>query len=97
MTNLHDLHFRPEYVEGSYNAVNTCLRIQTWEKVTVITDYACQEIALAIVRELDYVGCAYKTFVLEEISPRPLIEMPFVINSSASSMEFRDHVVAVPA
>ena len=76
MTNLHDLHFRPEYCEGAFNAVHTCLRIQTWEKVTVITDYACQEIALAIVRELDNLGCAYKIFILEELCPRPLIEMP---------------------
>lgn len=76
MTSLHDLHFRPEYVEGAYNAVHTCLRIQTWEKVTVITDHACQEIALAIVRELDNLGCAYNTFVLEDLAARPLIEMP---------------------
>ena len=76
MTNLHDLDFRPEYAEGAYNAVHTCLRIQNWEKVTVITDHACQEIALAIVRELDSMGAAYKTFVLEDLAPRPLIDMP---------------------
>jgi aminopeptidase len=76
VTNLHDLQFRPEYAEGASNAVHTCLRIQNWEKVTVITDRACQEIALAIVRELDGLGCPYKTFVLEELAVRPLLDMP---------------------
>jgi len=79
MTDLHDLQFRPEFGEGAYNAVHTCLRIQSWEKVTVITDHACQEIALAIVRELDTLGSPYKTFVLEELAPRPLAEMPPVV------------------
>ena len=79
MTNLHDLPFRPEYVEGAFNAVHTCLRIQQTEKVTVITDHACQEIALAIVRELDNLGCPYRTFILEELAPRPLIEMPAAV------------------
>ena len=76
MSDLHELHFRPEYAEGAYNAVHTCLRIERWEKVTVITDHACQEIAFALVRELDDLGCSYNTFILEELMPRPLIEMP---------------------
>ena len=87
MTNLHDLHFRPEYSEGAYNAVHTCLRIETWEKVTVITDYACQEIALAIVRELDDLGCKYNTFVLEELSARPLAEMPEAVLADMETSE----------
>ena len=79
MTNLHDLKYRPEYAEGAHNAVHTCLRVQNWEKVTVITDHACQEIALAIVQELDRFGVKYNTFVLEELAARPLFEMPPVV------------------
>ena len=79
MTNLHDLKYRPEYAEGAHNAVHTCLRIQDWERVCVITDHACQEIALAIVQELDNSGIKYNTWILEELAARPLFEMPPVV------------------
>jgi aminopeptidase len=68
--------FDPEFSPGARNAVNVCLRIQPEEKVTVITDHACLEIAASIAAELDKVGSPYSTFVLEELAPRPLIDMP---------------------
>jgi aminopeptidase len=46
------------------------------EKVTVITDEATKEIAAAIVHELDSVGSPYQTWVLEELAPRPLSDLP---------------------
>ncbi len=45
--------FDPELAPGAHNAVHVCLRIQPSEKVTVITDNACREIAASIVAELD--------------------------------------------
>lgn len=68
--------FDPEYSPGARNAVNVCLRIQPQEKVTLITDQACLEIASSIAAELDRLGSPYKTFVLEELAPRPLVDMP---------------------
>ena len=68
--------FDPELTPGAYNAVNTCLRIQPEEKVTVITDNACRDIAASIARELVKVGSAFKAFVLEEIAERPLTGLP---------------------
>jgi aminopeptidase len=68
--------FDPEFVPGAHNAVNVCLRIQPEEKVTLITDWACQEIAASIAAELDKLGSPYKTFVLEELAQRPLVDMP---------------------
>jgi leucyl aminopeptidase (aminopeptidase T) len=53
--------------------------VQPSEKVTLITDRACEEIAASLVAELDECGCPYRTFVLEELAPRPLAEMPQVI------------------
>jgi leucyl aminopeptidase (aminopeptidase T) len=76
MTDLRALHYNPDFQEGARNAVHTCLRIQPFEKVTVITDHACQEIATAIVRELDEMGCHFQSFVLEDLAARPLFEMP---------------------
>jgi len=68
--------FDPEFSPGAYNAVHVCLRIQPVEKVTLITDWACEEIALSIAAELDKLGSPYQTFVLEELAERPLVDMP---------------------
>lgn len=68
--------FDPELKPGAWNAVNTCLRIQPEEKVTVITDRVSEEIAAAIASELEAVGCPWKAFTLEEYADRPLVGMP---------------------
>lgn len=71
--------FDPELTPGARNAVNVCLRIQATEKVTVIADEACREIAASIVHELDQLGAPYHAFVLEEITTRPMSDMPQAI------------------
>ncbi len=68
--------FDPELSPGAHNAVFVCLKIQPVEKVTLITDRACEEIAASLVSELKTCGCAYQTFLLEDLAPRPLIDMP---------------------
>jgi aminopeptidase len=68
--------FDPEFSQGAHNAVHVCLRVQPEEKVTLITDRACLEIASSIAAELDKLGSPYKTFVLEELARRPLADMP---------------------
>jgi len=67
---------QPELVEGARNAVNVCLRIQPREKVTLITDEASIDIAAALAGELDNVGATYRPWLLEQVAPRPLAEMP---------------------
>jgi aminopeptidase len=76
ITDLTTKAFDPELKPGAHNAVFVCLRIQPAEKVTLIADQACEEIAASLVAELDACGCPYRTFVLEDLAPRPLIEMP---------------------
>lgn len=76
---LHDLdriEFDPELTPGAKNAVNVCLRVQPAERVTVIADVACLEIAASLVRELGVTGAPYRSFVLEDLAPRPLAAMP---------------------
>jgi aminopeptidase len=73
---LSKVPFDPEFTPGAYNAVNVCLRIQPQERVCVITDDATSEIAAAIVAELQKLGSAYHAWVLEELAPRPLVDMP---------------------
>jgi len=73
---LSTLPFDPELTPGARNAVNVCLRIQPGEKVTVVTDEATREIAASLVRELECVGATYRAWVLEELAPRPLGDLP---------------------
>ena len=73
---LSTLPFDPELTPGARNAVNVCLRIQPSEKVTVITDDATREIAASLVRELESLGAPYQAWILEELAPRPLTDLP---------------------
>ena len=73
---LSTLSFDPELTPGARNAVNVCLRIQPNEKVTLITDDATREIAASLVHELENLGAPYRAWVLEELSPRPLGDLP---------------------
>jgi leucyl aminopeptidase (aminopeptidase T) len=75
----HDLRataFPDAFTQGAINAVNTCLRIQPGEKVTIITDETCLPIAASIAAELDAGGLEWNSFVLEDIASRPLTDMP---------------------
>jgi leucyl aminopeptidase (aminopeptidase T) len=73
---LSTLSFDPELTPGARNAVRVCLRIQPNEKVTLITDDATREIAASLVHELENSGAPYRAWMLEELSHRPLADLP---------------------
>jgi len=73
---FNTIPFDPELTPGARNAVRVCLRVQPGEKVTVITDEATIEIAASIARELEAVGAPYHAWVLEDLAPRPLADLP---------------------
>ena len=73
---FNTIPFDPELTPGARNAVKVCLRVQPAEKVTVITDEATKEIAASIVHELEAVGAPYHAWVLEDLAPRPLGDLP---------------------
>ena len=64
-----------------------CLRVQPAEKVTLITDQACLEIAASIARALAQVGCRFKAFLLEDLAPRPLTALPKEIAEDMETSE----------
>jgi leucyl aminopeptidase (aminopeptidase T) len=74
--NFNTIPFDPELTPGARNAVKVCLRVQPGEKVTVITDEVTKEIAASMVRELEAVGAPYHAWVLEDLAPRPLGDLP---------------------
>jgi aminopeptidase len=73
------LPFDAELAPGARNAVVACLRVQPEEKVTVIADLACLEIAGSLARELETLSVAWNAFVLEDLAPRPLVDMPAAV------------------
>src|SRR6516162_1073849 len=73
---LLSIHYPAEFVPGARSAVTTCLRIAPEEKVTLITDRVTEPIAAAIAAQLAERGCQWNGFVLEDLAPRPLADMP---------------------
>ena len=84
---LNQMTFDPQLSQGARNAVRVCLRVQPSEKVTVITDEVSLEIAAAIVRELEEVGCRYQTWVLEDVATRPLTDLPLAITEDLETSQ----------
>ncbi|MEZ5292708.1 MAG: aminopeptidase [Vicinamibacterales bacterium] len=76
--------FDPELSPGARNAVRVCLNVQPHERVTLVTDRACEEIAASLAAEIEAVGAPHRAFVLEEEAPRPLTGLPA---SVAADME----------
>src|SRR2546430_13857738 len=73
---LSTLPFDPELTPGARNAVKVCLRIQPGEKVTVVTDEATREIAASVIHELERVGATCRAWVLEDLAPGPVGDLP---------------------
>jgi len=68
--------FDPALTPGARNAIQTCLRLLAHERMTLITDRACAEIAAALRSEIERTGADYSVFVLEDHGPRPYRDMP---------------------
>ena len=94
-TTLKNTPFDPELTPGARNAVRVCLRIQPSEKVTIITDNACREIAASLAREVEDVGALFKAFVLEELASRPLTELPAEVLDDLESSQVSIFAVQV--
>jgi aminopeptidase len=75
MLTTHDKDLAP----GARNAIRVCLNVQPNERVTVIADRDCEDIAASLVHEIEEVGAPYKAFILEDVAPRPLVDLPQAI------------------
>jgi aminopeptidase len=76
--------FDKDLAPGARNAIRVCLNVQPHERVTVIADRECEDIAASLVHEIEAVGAPYKAFILEDVAPRPLADLPPAI---AADME----------
>jgi leucyl aminopeptidase (aminopeptidase T) len=87
----------PELAPGARNAIRVCLNVQPTERVTVITDRECAEIAASLVHELEQVGARHATFVLEDHAPRPLTALPAVVAADMERSQVSIFAVRVQA
>ena len=71
--------FDKDLAPGARNAIRVCLNVQPHERVTVVADRECADIAASLVHEIEAVGAPYKAFILEDVAPRPLTDLPTVI------------------
>ena len=92
---LRDVAFPAAFTQGARNAVETCLRIQPEEKVTVITDDITKAVAASLAAELDRNGCAWHSFILEDVAPRPLHDMPAEVLADMESSDVSIFAVQV--
>jgi aminopeptidase len=76
--------FDQELVPGARNAIRVCLNVQPSERVTIVADRECADIAASLVAEIEQVGAPYRVFILEDVAERPLGDLPAVI---AADME----------
>jgi leucyl aminopeptidase (aminopeptidase T) len=71
--------FDKDLAPGARNAIRVCLNVQPHERVTVVADRDCEDIAASLVHEIEEVGAPYKAFILEDIAERPLVDLPQAI------------------
>ncbi|MGA8089084.1 MAG: aminopeptidase [Terracidiphilus sp.] len=86
-----------EFVHGARSAVFTCLRIQPDEKVTLITDRVTEPIAASIAAQLAERGCPFNAFILEDLAPRPLADMPAAVLADMETSQVSIFAVQVQA
>lgn len=72
MPSTVDLELEP----GARNAIRVCLNVQPHERVTIVSDRECADIAASLVHEIEAVGAPYRSFILEDVAPRPLVDLP---------------------
>ena len=94
-TDLLHIEYPAEFAPGARSAVTTCLRIDPAEKVTLITDRATEQIAASIGEQLEARGCVWSAFLLEDLAPRPLVNMPAAVLADMESSQVSIFAVQV--
>jgi leucyl aminopeptidase (aminopeptidase T) len=94
---LLSLAYPSEFTPGARSAVETCLRIEPTEKVTLITDRATEQIGASLAAQLAARGSEWNAFVLEDLAPRPLTDMPAPVLEDMETSQVSIFAVLVQA
>lgn len=79
--------FDKELSEGATNAINVCLKLKPEERVTIIADNDCIEIASSLAAEIKKVGSPFSLMVIEDFASRPIKSMPAAILDDLSKSQ----------
>ena len=94
---LLSLAYPSEFTPGARSAVETCLRIDPAEKVTLITDRVTEQIGASLAAQLAARGCEWNAFVLEDLAARPLSDMPAAVLEDMETSQVSIFAVLVQA
>ena len=94
---LLSLAYPSEFTPGARSAVETCLRIDPAEKVTLITDRVTEQIGASLAAQLAARGCEWNAFVLEDLAARPLTDMPAAVLDDMETSQVSIFAVLVQA
>ncbi len=94
---LLSLAYPAEFTPGARSAVTACLRIDPAEKVTLIIDRVTETIGAALAAQLAARGCQWNAFLLEDLSPRPLGDMPAAVLEDMETSQVSIFAVQVQA
>ena len=75
------------YTEAPRNAVETCLAVQSTDRVCVITDEETQAIGHALADASRRAGAAVDTLLLESFGRRPLTSLPDTLRDAIQRLE----------
>ena len=73
--------------QGARNAIRTCMAVKPGERVVLVTDRIAAEVGDALERAAREATPAVTRYVLEELGPRPLRELPKELADAAASAD----------
>jgi len=62
--------YAEDLVPGARNAIRTCLRVQPFERVAIVTDRETEDIAASLADQVREVGAGTETHIMEDYGPR---------------------------
>ena len=74
--------YAEDLIPGARNAIRTCLRVQPFESVAIVTDRETEEIAASLADQVREVGARVETYVMEDYGPRPMLDLPAPIRAA---------------
>src|SRR5262245_37354753 len=75
----------PELLPGARNAIETCLAVESNERVALIADEASKEVAASLESALN--GHSWQGYLLEECAARPLSDVPSPVTQALEACD----------
>jgi aminopeptidase len=74
--------YAEDLVPGARNAIRTCLRVASGERVVIVTDRETEEIAASLADQVREAGASSETHVMEDYGLRPMLVLSPAIEAA---------------